>query len=529
MTKFSKKLMIPLMVFIKVFLLLLIGCEKDRQDPVELPTLITISISSITSNNAKSGGNITNDGGSDITSRGIVWATSPNPTAEQNIGLTMDGAGPGLFQSNITNLQSNTTYFVRAYATNSAGLVYGNEQQFTTEGTAPTVTTSQVTNITQNSATSGGNVTDDGGASVTARGVVWSTSQIPSIEGNLGSTSDGAGTGSFSSNLGGLIANTTYYVRAYATTSNGTGYGESIEFNTHQIQAWSQKSNFGGTARTFATGFSIANKGFIGTGLDNNFRKDFWEFDPVNNTWTQKTNFGGSARFVAVSFSSSIYGYIGSGSQPSPVDSKEFWEYNYQNNSWAQKASYPGDALGIAVGFSIGDKGYIGTGSAGPTNPYLNDFWEYDRISNTWTRKADFPGLPRQGAVGFNIGSKGYVGTGIGEYGIMKDFWEYNPMNDTWTQKADFGGTARYNAVAFVINEKAYVGTGREISSAARKDIWEYDPNLNSWTRKTDLLGQPRWGAVAFSIANKGYVGTGFDGNNDFRDFYEYDPQYDTP
>ncbi|MCQ2270274.1 MAG: fibrobacter succinogenes major paralogous domain-containing protein [Bacteroidales bacterium] len=96
--------------------------------------------------------------------------------------------------------------------------------------TLPTVTTTSVTNITHNSATSGGDVTADGGANVTARGVCWSTNQNPTIADSH--TADGSGTGSFSSSITGLSPNTTYYVRAYATNSVGTSYGTQGSFTT---------------------------------------------------------------------------------------------------------------------------------------------------------------------------------------------------------------------------------------------------------------------------------------------------------
>lgn len=96
--------------------------------------------------------------------------------------------------------------------------------------TEPTVTTEAVTEITQTSAISGGNVTDNGGATVTARGVCWSTSSNPTIADNH--TTDGSGTGTFSSSITSLTANTTYYVRAYATNSEGTAYGNNIEFKS---------------------------------------------------------------------------------------------------------------------------------------------------------------------------------------------------------------------------------------------------------------------------------------------------------
>ncbi|HNW68387.1 MAG TPA: FISUMP domain-containing protein [Bacteroidales bacterium] len=100
------------------------------------------------------------------------------------------------------------------------------------------LTTTTVTDITQTTAKSGGNITSDGGATVTARGVCWSTSKTPTIADNK--TSNGTGAGSFTSAISGLTANTTYYVRAYATNSNGTAYGSAMSFTTQ-----------GGSANTF--------------------------------------------------------------------------------------------------------------------------------------------------------------------------------------------------------------------------------------------------------------------------------------
>ena len=97
-------------------------------------------------------------------------------------------------------------------------------------GNVPTVVTNPITNITQTMATSGGNVTSDGGSTVTARGVCWSTAQNPTINDNK--TTDSSGTASFNSKITGLAASTPYYVRAYATNSTGTGYGSQMSFTT---------------------------------------------------------------------------------------------------------------------------------------------------------------------------------------------------------------------------------------------------------------------------------------------------------
>ena len=123
----------------------------------------------------------------------MVWFTSENPTVASNSGITSDGTGTGTFTSDLTGLNHATTYYVRAYATNSAGTAYGNQVQFSTGALPATVTTADIDDKTKNSALGGGEVTDDGGAPVTARGVVWSTTEDPTLDDNEGFTEDGEG------------------------------------------------------------------------------------------------------------------------------------------------------------------------------------------------------------------------------------------------------------------------------------------------------------------------------------------------
>ena len=196
---------------------------------VQLPTVTTSSIISVQVNSATSGGNILSDGNSPVTVRGICWSISPNPTTANS--KTTDGAGVGNFISIMNGLSPNTKYYVRAYATNSVGTEYGNEVSFTTQSsTLPTITTSNVTVLTSTTAQGGGSITSDGGSAITVRGVCWSTSHDPTISNNK--TSDGTGTGTFTSSLIGLAASTTYYARGYATNSAGTAYGNEVSFST---------------------------------------------------------------------------------------------------------------------------------------------------------------------------------------------------------------------------------------------------------------------------------------------------------
>ncbi|MCX6171794.1 MAG: hypothetical protein NT048_03020 [Flavobacterium sp.] len=196
-----------------------------------LPTLTTTAASGITNTTAITGGTISSDGGSAVTAKGVVWSTSANPT----IALptkTSNGAGIGAFTSSIVGLTGNTTYYIRAYATNSIGTAYGNQVSFITNPVnLPILTTTIATGITTVTGSSGGIVTSDGGASVTARGVVWSTSSNPTIALPT-KTINGTGIGTFTSAISALSAATTYYVRAYATNSAGTSYGNQVILTT---------------------------------------------------------------------------------------------------------------------------------------------------------------------------------------------------------------------------------------------------------------------------------------------------------
>jgi uncharacterized protein (TIGR02145 family) len=200
--------------------------------PIVVPTLTTAAITSIALTTAVSGGNITSDGNAAITAKGVCWATTATPTIANS--FTTDGTGSGSFASNISGLSAATIYYVRAYATNSAGTAYGNELTFTTSPiVAPTLTTTAASSITLTTAIAGGNITNDGGGAITAKGTCWSTTANPTVAGSK--TSDGTGTGSFTSSLTGLIAGTTYHIRAYATNSAGTAYGDDLTFTTSPI------------------------------------------------------------------------------------------------------------------------------------------------------------------------------------------------------------------------------------------------------------------------------------------------------
>lgn len=209
--------------------ILLAGCTKETSDVRLDPKLGTTKVSGITSNSATIMGFVVAQGDG-FTEKGICYDIAANPTTAKSKTVYAGTATTAAFNVTLTGLNYATPYFARAYAIGPSGTVYGEELTFTTLPVVPTLTTLAVTDVTGNSAKSGGTVTISGGANVTARGVCWGLTDPPTIAGSK--TTDGAGTGAFTSSLTGLLGNKTYYVRAYATNSAGTGYGPTVSFKT---------------------------------------------------------------------------------------------------------------------------------------------------------------------------------------------------------------------------------------------------------------------------------------------------------
>lgn len=171
--------------------------------------------------------------GVNITKYGILWGTSENlKTSGTPKELTFPADGKA-FTFELPDLELGKQYYICQYLSDKEVTVYGIAKKCKI-CTLPVLTTAAVSEITYNSATCGGNITDDGGASVTARGVVWSTSPNPTIS-QPTKTVDGSGNGSFTSSITGLEAMTKYYVRSYASNSVGTSYGKQLVFTTKEM------------------------------------------------------------------------------------------------------------------------------------------------------------------------------------------------------------------------------------------------------------------------------------------------------
>lgn len=211
--------------------------DGDDEEEIEIlhPTVSTLSVDSVSCVSAVVSSNVVSDGGAEVISRGVCWSVNHYPTLCHN--HTRDGKGIGEFTSEITELYPNKTYYVRAYATNEKGTEYGEELSFTTleEVTIelPEVVTVSVSDMTSYAAVVTGEVVSDGGAEVTSRGFVWNKCHLEddsTIEDY--SVEVGAGVGTFTYTLPGLLPNTEYWVYAYAINSEGKTTGEHLYFTT---------------------------------------------------------------------------------------------------------------------------------------------------------------------------------------------------------------------------------------------------------------------------------------------------------
>ena len=205
------------------------GNERSFTTRDGIVQLTTANPTQVTAFTAWVGGSIANDGGAGITSRGVCYGTQPNPGFSDT--CVSSGAGIGSFGVTIQSLALDTQYFVRAYATNAVGTVFGNQQSFRTRNGVPSLTTTKPFDVRRTSARTGGNITNNGGAVITAAGVCY-------VQGFTAPTLDDTciprtpGLNTFELLLEDLIPGKTYTVRAYATNQFVTAWGDIYNFTT---------------------------------------------------------------------------------------------------------------------------------------------------------------------------------------------------------------------------------------------------------------------------------------------------------
>jgi len=400
------------------------------------PTVVTAEAHSITETSVIVGGNVNDDGGAAVTERGIYYGTSSDPKSS---GIKVPiGSGTGTFSKTLTGLADGTKYYFMAYATNTAGTSFGTTRSFTTLQSymKPTVTTSSAQSVQETSAIVGGNVSDNGGATVTERGVLYGTSSEPQNSGTK--VVIGSGTGPFSTTLTGLLEGITYYFISYATNIAGTSYGTTKSFTTKAVSAVTDYD--GNIYQTIVIGSQIwmaenlkvthYADGTIIPYIENDTN---WEaLDYSDKAYCNSTDVNTYGRFYT--WAGAMNGSTSSDANPSGVQ-------GVCPNGWHLPSDAEWKQLEIYLGLSqaeANDTIWRGTDEGDKLKEAGYSHWEYP---NTGTNESGFSALAG--------GCRGYKGTFI-NLGWYAHFWTATEFDDShaWIRvlKYDHKDICRDNA-----------------------------------------------------------------------------------
>lgn len=355
-----------------------------------------------------------------------------------------------------------------------------------------------------------------------------------------------------------------YYVVPYILYRNQAFYGT----NVNEIfigNSWSELAPYDECSTEYipigclkdAVSFSIAGKGYIGTGRkeDDGFRlRTFWEYTPEGNIWERLEGAQffpslGRSNAVAFTIENTAYvgtGRVGTGTGTNTRQENDFYSFN-PAEGWKRVDPFP-YKVESAVAFSIGNKGYVGTGWACDDGaipqfgncPYVRDFYEFDPTRSSgeqWKKIRDYP-VEVAEAVSFTIGEEAYVIGGVEALSYVQDSYKFNPARGTWTKIEQFLGAPRQKSIGFSLENKGYVGTGTNNDQVGLNstffDFYEFTPNgaLGTWKRASDLGFNDRDSAAGFVIkheekVDKFYVhGGAYYANNQevANDFWVYIP-----
>ena len=358
--------------------------------------------------------------------------------------------------------------------------------------------TATVTDITMTTATSGGNVTSDGGSSVTERGVCWSTTSGPTIADSK--TSDGSGTGSFSSSLTGLTASTLYYVRAFATNSTGTSYGLEVSFATASTSLSLTFTDGGQRGYIdIEDGASISVNGlvYIFGGYENHTAGApyLWTYDLAADTWTQKTNAPIGRTEVPLAYNSSDGKIYTFGGNIAGDDYNNLHRYNIATDTW-ELVVWPVPGISERRSCSLGilnDKVYI-IGGWEDSPGYLTDSYCYDLNTGITTSISPLPNPTAWGRMFCQVGNYIYIAGGNNDSGTVKYLQRYDMSTDTWVQLAEMPEARASASPLLYYNNSLWILSGGNQTTCLR-----YDISTDSWsTYSSNIIARSNhWAGVS--------------------------------
>jgi len=299
----------------------------------------------------------------------------------------------------------------------------------------------------------------------------------------------------------------------------------------HSQANWTTKAPFPGTARHHPITFSLLDYGYVlagvagaqaGVGQDS-YVKDFYRYDPINDSWTKLADFPGAARGFSYAVTNNGKAYVGFGISSTNQYLNDLWEYDPITNSWKQLASCTCDAR-FHPAFVSTNNGKLFVGAGGSATGNRKDWYEYNIASNTWIKQPDLPGETRHHPYYFGIGTDAYVGFGHGSVfvpgfrmtstNIYKDFYKFNTLDNTWTKLNDFPGEGRVAGGQFDNGKYGYIisGENEQHQNFANGDFYQYLVDTDSWVKQKSHPGNgSRWATGTFVIDDVIYLVGGED------------------
>ena len=354
-----------------------------------LASLTITNISNITENSVAISADITFEGFPEYTEKGFCYSTSPNPTINQNI-IVVAGNGTGEYSAILNGLTQNTKYYVRAYAKNEVGVAYSDELNFTTlTHILATVTTINASNIMENCATVGGNITNIGIPHYTEKGVCYSTSSNPTVN-DTKIQVEGTGMGIFSTIINQLSPNITYYIRAYAINDVGVSYGNQISFKT-ACQPFTYCGDITFTTESQLLAFKDAGYKYV-IGNVTVAGNTLTSFQLLNN---QLEGISGDFLISASGSLNSLTSFSGFGSLQSIGGNFKIYASSHDNgnnNSLNSLASFSGleSLQSIGGNFEITAEASSGSGSNVSSTRSLNSLTSFSGLENLQFIGGDF-------------------------------------------------------------------------------------------------------------------------------------------
>ena len=507
---------------IRQFSALLIGlfifqsCLDDPTIPDEIfnaraPVVETSSVESYSSTNITVSGVVLQDNGAEVTEKGICWSTSSQDST--NNKKVPAGAGLGSFTVEVKGFSVDTIYYLRAYAINAKGTAYG--QEVIKHIALPTVKTSVFNDNKEGKAKVGGNVVDMGYSEITARGICWSFSNEPTIQDNVFNFTPG--TGAFSGYLEKINGGKPYHIRAFATNSIGTSYGEEVIFSAPPI--FTDMASFTSYLPTGAAAFSAYGRAYlVGGDVGQSYSNIVWEFDPISDSWRDRNIFPLGGRKFVTAFSTDATAYLLGGLVNPGQPTTEFYKYKVSLNEWEILPPFPGTPRWSAKA-TVQSKGSVTYGyviGGRTTNAILNEVWRYNINSGQWQQIENFP-TSQYGGIVLSKNDTIFAGLGqTGESTSTKTLWISSGDMSTWKEETEIPNLAGTISSGVILNDLLYV-----IDSNNR--IWEYNIKQKVWTSKSTLGGYKDEGHSMMLLNGSIYIGMSVFSSS----MKKYDPAWD--